>query len=204
MRYKGIGILFFMMANILSTNAEGKDLLVPSKTDTVTIDTLSTNNRVSLPLPNTLVNKQIDRLVEYARKYIGTPYRRGSKGPNRYLQGISVKDEEICRGDLVFFKGRNSRRSNVGHVGLVTEVYPDGRFKFIHASTSQGIREDWNFSPYYAQRYVGARRIYFVQIDKRLILDAILELEDINDNTPFTETEKSITPQEFSTFVRAE
>ena len=122
-----------------------------------------------IPLPNTLVNKQIDRLVEYARKYIGTPYRRGSKGPNRfdcsgftqyifnhfsyslnassasqYLQGISVKDEEICRGDLVFFKGRNSRRSNVGHVGLVTEVYPDGRFKFIHASTSQGIREDWN------------------------------------------------------------
>ena len=86
----------------------------------------------------------------------------------------------------------------------VTEVYPDGRFKFIHASTSQGIREDWNFSPYYAQRYVGARRIYFVQIDKRLILDAILELEDIDDNTPFTETEKSITPQEFSTFVRAE
>lgn len=84
MRYKGIGILFFMMANILSTNAEGKDLLVPSKTDTVTIDTLSTNNRVSLPLPNTLVNKQIDRLVEYARKYIGTPYRRGSKGPNRF------------------------------------------------------------------------------------------------------------------------
>ena len=84
MRYKGIGILFFMMANILSTNAEGKDLLVPSKTDTVTIDTLSTKNRISLPLPNTLVNKQIDRLVEYARKYIGTPYRRGSKGPNRF------------------------------------------------------------------------------------------------------------------------
>ena len=78
------GILFFMMANILSTNAEGKDLLVPSKTDTVTIDTLSTKNRISLPLPNTLVNKQIDRLVEYARKYIGTPYRRGSKGPNRF------------------------------------------------------------------------------------------------------------------------
>ena len=42
------------------------------------------------------------------------------------------------------------------------------------------------------------------QIDKRLILDAILELEDIDDNTPFTEMEKSITPQEFSTFVRAE
>ena len=131
-------------------------------------------------------------------------YSLNASSASQYLQGISVKDEEICRGDLVFFKGRNSRRSNVGHVGLVTEVYPDGRFKFIHASTSQGIREDWNFSPYYAQRYVGARRIYFVQIDKRLILDAILELEDIDDNTPFTETEKSITPQEFSTFVRAE
>ena len=113
-------------------------------------------------------------------------YSLNASSASQYLQGISVKDEEICRGDLVFFKGRNSRRSNVGHVGLVTEVYPDGRFKFIHASTSQGIR------------------IYFVQIDKRLILDAILELEDIDDNTPFTETEKSITPQEFSTFVRAE
>ena len=87
---------------------------------------------------------------------------------NIYKESL-LKTKEICRGDLVFFKGRNSRRSNVGHVGLVTEVYPDGRFKFIHASTSQGIREDWNFSPYYAQRYVGARRIYFVQIDKRLI-----------------------------------
>ena len=158
MRYKGIGILFFMMANILSTNAEGKDLLVPSKTDTVTIDTLSTKNRISLPLPNTLVNKQIDRLVEYARKYIGTPYRRGSKGPNRfdcsgfmqyifnhfsyslnassasqYLQGISVKDEEICRGDLVFFKGRNSRRSNVGHVGWLRKYIPtDDSNLFTH------------------------------------------------------------------------
>ena len=89
MRYKGIGILFFMMANILSTNAEGKDLLVPSKTDTVTIDTLSTKNRISLPLPNTLVNKQIDRLVEYARKYIGTPTGEEAKAPTDLTVRVS-------------------------------------------------------------------------------------------------------------------
>lgn len=165
---------------------------------------------LSIPLPQTLVDKQIDSLIVYARKYTGTPYRRGGKGPNRFdcsgfmqyvfnhfsyplnassasqfLQGISVADEQIRRGDLVFFKGSNSRRARVGHVGLVTEVYPDGRFKFIHASTSQGIREDWSSSPYYAKRYMGARRIYFAQIDQSLILDAIIDLEEIDDDTPF-------------------
>lgn len=107
MRYKGIGILFFMMANILSTNAEGKDLLVPSKTDTVTIDTLSTKNRISLPLPNTLVNKQIDRLVEYARKYIGTPYRRGSKGPNRFIIR-KTKCSSVLKQNVLFYKTKRT------------------------------------------------------------------------------------------------
>lgn len=165
---------------------------------------------LSVPLPLTLIDKQIDSLIVYARKYTGTPYRSGGKGPTRFdcsgfmqyvfghfscplnassasqfLQGISVADEQIRRGDLVFFKGSNSRRARVGHVGLVTEVYPDGRFKFIHASTSQGIREDWSSSPYYAKRYMGARRIYFAQIDQSLILDAIIDLEEIDDDTPF-------------------
>lgn len=176
--------------------------------EAATNDTLPQS--ISLPLPQNMVSKQIDSLIVYARKYTGTPYRRGGKGPNRfdcsgfmqyvfnhfsctlnassasqYLQGISVADDRISKGDLVFFKGRNSRKAAVGHVGLVTEVYPDGRFKFIHASTSQGIREDWNTSPYYAQRYMGARRIYFARIDKSMILDAIIDLEDIDDNTPF-------------------
>lgn len=42
----------------------------------------------------------------------------------------------------MFFKGRNSSSSRVGHVGLVSEVLPGGKFKFIHASCSKGICEE--------------------------------------------------------------
>lgn len=206
--YHKTAIVLLAMACTLSAGAAQKRSSKVKAASTITevsTDTLP----LSVPMPQTLVDKQIDSLIVYARKYTGTPYRRGGKGPNRfdcsgfmqyvfnrfsyslnassasqYLQGISVPDEKIRRGDLVFFKGRNSRRATVGHVGLVTEVYPDGRFKFIHASTSRGIREDWSNAPYYAQRYMGARRIYFAQIDQDILLDAIIDLDEIDD-TPF-------------------
>ena len=211
--YRNAAIVFLTAACLLSAGAapkKSRTAAIPRDTDTAVNIPDSLMKPLSVPLPQTLVDKQIDSLIVYARKYTGTPYRRGGKGPNRFdcsgfmqyvfnhfsyplnassasqfLQGISVADEQIRRGDLVFFKGSNSRRARVGHVGLVTEVYPDGRFKFIHASTSQGIREDWSSSPYYAKRYMGARRIYFAQIDQSLILDAIIDLEEIDDDTPF-------------------
>lgn len=211
--YRHAAIIFLTATCLLSAGAapkKSRTAATPRDTDTAVNIPDSLMKPLSVPLPQTLVDKQIDSLIVYARKYTGTPYRRGGKGPNRFdcsgfmqyvfnhfsyplnassasqfLQGISVADEQIRRGDLVFFKGSNSRRARVGHVGLVTEVYPDGRFKFIHASTSQGIREDWSSSPYYAKRYMGARRIYFAQIDQSLILDAIIDLEEIDDDTPF-------------------
>ena len=126
----------------------------------------------------------VDHLLEYAFQFKGRPYCRGSKGPSsvdcsgftyyvfkkialklnassaaQYLQGISVDKEDIRRGDLVFFKGRDSSSSRVGHVGLVSEVLPGGKFKFIHASCSKGICEESSDARYYAKRYVGARRV---------------------------------------------
>ena len=80
----------------------------------------------------------VDHLLEYAFQFKGRPY---------------------CRGYLVFFKGRNSTSSRVGHVGLVSEVLPGGKFKFIHASCSKGICEESSDALYYAKRYVGARRV---------------------------------------------
>lgn len=205
------GFILCALVGVLPVNASGKERCATTKSDTTAIEPDTVKSIITLPLPNILVDKQIDSLIEYARKYTGTPYRRGGKGPNRfdcsgfmqyvfnhfsytlnansasqYLQGISVADEKIQRGDLVFFKGRNSQRSTVGHVGLVTEVCPNGEFRFIHASTSQGIRENWNYEPYYAQRFMGARRIYFASIDKSAILDAIIDLED-QDDSPFEE-----------------
>lgn len=122
-------------------------------------------------------------LLKEARTHIGKRYRRGSKGPSsfdcsgfsgyvfrqfgydlgassrdQYHDGEAVDRKDLRAGDLVFFKGRNTR-GGIGHVGIVVKADNEkGTFSFIHASTSQGIRIDSN-DGYYARRFVGARRI---------------------------------------------
>ena len=122
-------------------------------------------------------------LLSEAKSHMGKRYRSGGKGPNafdcsgfssyvfrqfgyklgassrdQYNQGEKVDVKELRMGDLVFFTGRN-RRGGVGHVGIVVSADNEkGTFKFIHASTSQGIKIDSN-TGYYDGRYLGARRV---------------------------------------------
>lgn len=123
-------------------------------------------------------------LIEFASKYIGTPYSYGGATPkgfdcSGYVQftyreigyslprtvkeqaqsGSKVKKENLKTGDLVFFKGRNGKSENVVHVGIVTKADKRGEFNFIHASTSNGVRIDNSELDYYKIRYVKARRI---------------------------------------------
>ncbi len=125
----------------------------------------------------------INDLLAEARCHLGKRYSRGSKGPkafdcsgfssyvfrqfgyslsassrDQYNQGESVSRNDLRKGDLVFFKGRNSK-GGVGHVGIVTETDGNGNFKFIHASTSSGIIISSCNEPYYSKRYVGSKRI---------------------------------------------
>lgn len=123
-------------------------------------------------------------LIKEAASHLGKRYRSGGKGPNsfdcsgfvgyvykqfgyqiggssrdQYQQGKSVEKEDLRPGDLVFFTGRNSQSGRVGHVGIVVEAdNKTGQFKFIHASTSGGIKYDSN-TGYYGRRYLGARRL---------------------------------------------
>lgn len=124
-----------------------------------------------------------DAVISEAKRYIGTPYRAAGRTPRgfdcsgftRYVysqfgydlsgsapgqwhHGRSVSRSELQRGDLVFFGGRRHSRS-IGHVGIVTDVYPDkGTFDFIHSS-STGVRISASTEAYYKNRYVGARRL---------------------------------------------
>lgn len=126
--------------------------------------------------------KLIADILSEANKHIGKPYRHGMKGPNafdcsgftsyvykqfgysispasriQYTDGVKVDRKSLRKGDLVFFTSRSSGK-NVGHVGIVVSADNEtGDFKFIHASL-KGVKIS-ACEGYYANRYVGARRI---------------------------------------------
>ncbi len=72
--------------------------------------------------------------------------------------GKEIKLSEVRKGDLLFFKN-NRRRNVINHVGLVTEVTPEGEVKFIHASTSSGVIVSSMNEPYNARTFVQANRV---------------------------------------------
>jgi cell wall-associated NlpC family hydrolase len=133
--------------------------------------------------------EQIDEIVSFAKKFLGTPYYYSGITPagfdcsgfiyyvmgNFGLQlthssyglaefGKTVKLSELKPGDLMFFKGRNLNTTRIGHVGMVVEVTETEIF-FIHASSSRGVVID-NFktSKYYIPRFIKAKRLDYGEI----------------------------------------
>lgn len=129
-----------------------------------------------------------DSIITEATRHIGKKYQYAGKGPKRfdcsgftgyvfrqfgyelyassasqYLQGEKTKLENARKGDLIFFKGSNSKSKGVGHVGIIYDVNPDGKnttLQFIHASVNKGITIDnYPESDYYRIRFIGIRRI---------------------------------------------
>ena len=127
----------------------------------------------------------VDDLLDYARTFIGVPYRLGASGPEHFdcsgftsyvfrefgynLPHNSVAQQkgtrpvesfsDLRKGDLVFFGSRGNIR-NIGHVGIVTDVDLErGMFHFIHASTSNGVEVQRSTQPYFMMRYMGAGRV---------------------------------------------
>jgi Cell wall-associated hydrolases (invasion-associated proteins) len=120
-----------------------------------------------------------DSLVHYAKTLINTPYRSGSKGPSGFdcsgytsyvygkfgmslnsssgsqvTNGQEVDIDNLKKGDLVFFKGHNNKKSRIGHVGIFLDRNADGSFNFIHSANGGGVRIDNSNAGYYAKRYV--------------------------------------------------
>ncbi len=125
-----------------------------------------------------------DSVIQFARKFIGHPYAYGSTSGKSFdcsgytqhvLAGFDVKlphsssgqftecysimVNEVQKGDLLFFTGRNSGSKTIGHVSIVTEVHGD-RIKMIHATTHGGVIEEWmNDSKYFKPRLLHAGRL---------------------------------------------
>lgn len=124
-------------------------------------------------------------LSDYARKFLGTKYVWGAKGPRAFdcsgftgyvfknfgyniggnsreqaTRGQKVDIKEARVGDLMFFS-RPRGGKTVGHVGMVIDVDPDnGTLKFIHASTKKGVTiQQFPDSGHYNRRFLQVRRV---------------------------------------------
>lgn len=122
-------------------------------------------------------NSSINKIINIANTKIGKPYKWGSIGPNSFdcsgftsyiyqngaginlprtsvaqsKVGSKISINQLKCGDLVFF---NTSGKGISHVGMYI-----GNSKFIHASTSKGVKIDNLNSSYYKSRFVSASRI---------------------------------------------
>src|SRR5215210_8402042 len=163
-------------ANTTTTEVEGRtrlenDLVVVSTADEDEAEPEYAAPRLA---PSPAVLGQLERTMLTAiEQRLGTPYRMGSEGPNRYdcsgfvwsvfqQAGVAfertnvrnfwhefappTEDEKYKFGTLVFF-------NNLHHVGIVADE--NG---FYHASTSKGVVYS-RFDDYWTKRINGFRRV---------------------------------------------
>ena len=132
---------------------------------------------------STQTNSLTTDILSFAKKHLSYRYRSGGSSPkgfdwSRFVRycfskfgmllphssaaqishGVEIALGEARPGDLIFFKGSNSKSTRIGHVGMIVAV-SDGYIKFIHSAWKGGIRYDVLHADYYKKRYVGVRRV---------------------------------------------
>ena len=127
----------------------------------------------------------LESIIAYARTMLGTPYRYGgmtrrgidcsglmnvvfeAHGLDLARSAYAIDQQcerielgQLQAGDFLFFKGRNTRSSRIGHIALVTGVDSlTGNITMIHA-TNRGVVEDvYQEESYYLKRYLHAGRM---------------------------------------------
>jgi hypothetical protein len=135
------------------------------------------------PAPLSSRDSIMDSIIKVGTKFIGRPYRSRvynswaldcsgfaaylyslfgydlpRAAPAQALLGKKVPMDSLQKGDLMFFKGRNSRSSGVGHTAIFYKAFHDTVY-FLHSS-STGIKIDrYNGYGYYTARYLYSKRM---------------------------------------------
>ncbi|WP_054955415.1 C40 family peptidase [Paenibacillus dakarensis] len=97
----------------------------------------------------------------YVFKKIGITLPRAST--SQYKVGTPVAKKNLKAGDLVFF---NTSGRGVSHVGIYV-----GGGKFAHSSTSRGVTITALNSSYFANKYIGAKRVMSATKYKAVAVD---------------------------------
>lgn len=129
--------------------------------------------------------KVADAIIKEAGRHLGKPYLYGGNGPQSFdctgftcyvfnkfgyklsrssadqaHDGREVRGgyDKYQKGDIIIFGSRNNKKSP-GHVGIFIAADSLAQsFTFIHACNS-GVTISHIDEPYYAQRFIGVRRI---------------------------------------------
>jgi len=168
--------------NNLSLEKENKDYSTTTSTERIYSEKRTVGKASALEIKYAaLLNTDVElladnQLLPYIDEWYGTRYKLGGTTHNGidcsafvqaiYLSAFAVnlprtaKDQfrsariisatELKEGDLVFF----NTRGGISHVGIYLQ-----NNKFVHASSTNGVKISDMFEPYYLKRYMGAGRI---------------------------------------------
>jgi len=131
------------------------------------------------------------RVVSYALKYLGRPYRSAGKSPSGFdcsgftgfvfanfgyklpahsgsqaMVGKKISIKEAQKGDLAFFGWRTKKGVLVNHAAIVTSD-PGKPLKIVHSASGKGIVVTYiNQSEYWKRMLLFVRRVEINRSDK--------------------------------------
>ena len=166
---------------VISTNNGWSKIKEGSTTGYVSAKYLSDSQTSSSASSNTTsTSTSASKLVSYAKSLLGKPYVWGAQGPSSFdcsgftyyvfkncanitlprtsvdqsTYGITVSKSNLKVGDLVFFDTDGANDGNVSHVGIYI-----GSNQFIHSSSTKGKVVISDFTNYYNNAFVRAKRV---------------------------------------------